>query len=127
MEKNLKNFCVDLEIAKELKENGFPQKSYFRYQINTSGEVEIETIEFSIHDNVTEIYSAPTSDEILSELPNVINEFWLVIAPVGEGCIVGYWENGCDNGKGLEHYFDEKLSNALSNIWLDLKKEGYIK
>ena len=174
----MKQYCVDLEIAKELKENGFPQDSYFRH-VNSSYSTGFEgesiywlcdnkwdLYDFSpdseYHDTGKEtkeeglipdfvhcktpnayknykeiasgcinkilVYSAPTTDEILKELPHEINGFWLVITPVGKGHEVGYWEHSnCDDEKRFKHYFDEKLSNALSNLWSYLKKEGYIK
>lgn len=37
----MKEHLVDLEIAKELKINGFPQKSYFQYEMDNLGKIDI--------------------------------------------------------------------------------------
>ena len=83
----MKQYCVDLEIAKELKINGFTQNTEFYYSRN-NGQEDIKgnpTYDFSsIHGGkgtFDTIYdprlryehcSALTTDEILKELPNVI-------------------------------------------------------
>ncbi len=133
----MKEYCVDLEIAKELKENGFAQETYFRYQIDMFGEVEIETIEFSVHDHVTEIYNTPISEEILKELPKEIKDpdfkyfYHLKIEKSSiydEMYFVSYGITSPDRF-WMETYRtdDKKPSNALAKMWLLLKKEGYIK
>lgn len=123
----MKEYIVDLKIAKKLKGKGFPQTTYFRYEIDNLGNVEIETIEFSVHENTVEIYSAPLSDEFSKELPHEINGFHLLIAPVTNGYEIGYWEYSNEDEKRFEHFFDKKQSNALAKLWFYLKKEGYIK
>ena len=129
----MKDFCVDLEIAKELKKEGFPQESenWWLENIN-SGKIEFNITQYPTG---SKTYYAPTSDEILKELPHKLNGSWLRITPVGKGYEVGYWEhewnkeesqNDVETRKIYEHYLDKKLSNALSNLWLYLKKEGLL-
>lgn len=139
----MKEHCVDLEIAKELKENGFPQESFFSYRkyeenIYLKYPCGIDTS--SLH-----VCFAPTSDEILKELPTYLakdnldeadSEYFLNISK-------DYYSNKNKNdfyevsydsvdGKGFNYpdnicIEDDKLSNALATFWLYLKKEGYIK
>ncbi len=180
----MKEFCVDLEIAKELKENGFPQKSVYNHvnsSYNTGMEGESiywlcdnkwDLYDFSpdseYHDTGKEtkeeglipdfvhcktpnayknykeiasgcinkilVYSSPTSDEIIKELPsNFIYEgdhFWLTIIKDNENNYQVYYEKTIEDGfksKMLFRIIDKKLSNCLSLTWLYLKKEGYIK
>ncbi len=139
----MKQYCVDLEIAKELKINGFPQKInrfcwVHGWTESLVGKEEHYSIGYNIKSDVYEIerFFAPISDELLKELPHEVNGSWLLITPVGKGYEVGYWEgewnkeateNDPLTRKIYEHYLDKKLSNALSNLWLYLKKEGYIK
>ena len=114
----MKEYCVDLEIAKELKENGFPQsKTSSLYYINDKeGKYYTnypDTIERKLKFYIDKIIHLPTSDEILKELPT------------------GTRIKKIDNGYFVKTYpydfiFKEKLSNALAKMWLYLKKEGYI-
>ncbi len=119
----MKKYCVDLEIAKELKENGFKSKTYFRYQIDTLGEVEIETNEFAVHDHVADIFNAPASEEIIKELPKEIdnNTFQIHFFKSKKLWSVGYF----DYYEPWIYLEDKKLSNCLALVWLYLKKEGY--
>lgn len=101
----MKNYCVDLEIAKELKDNGFPQNSYFWWNKTRCS------------------ITAPTSDEILKELPKEIKtkrDCYRI--DIGYDIVKKVWYCGI-----CEFFEDKKLSNALAKMWLYLKKEGYIK
>ena len=81
--------------------------------------------------------SAPTSDEILKELPQEIRDAYELSIDRSEGLYyVYYWRwSPYDSEKesfgagefGRQEIKDKKLSNALAKIWLYLKKEGYIK
>lgn len=125
----MKNYCVDLEIAKLLTENNFPQNTFLRYQIDTLGEVELETTEFAVHDHVIEVYPAPTSDELLKELPKVKDYgvgslLWLTITHNTRSFVVTY---SASDGNQVDNIAsDEKLANALAKIYLELKKENWV-
>ena len=110
----MKEYCVDLELAKELKENGFPQKSTFYWWINTQGKPH-----FSYGTKYD--YSAPTSDEILKELPDGIR----IVKQIGKNS--GIFTVACPIGNQTKYFDNKKLSNCLALLWLYLKKEGYIK
>lgn len=71
----MKEFCVDLEITKELKENGYSKPCKYFYikdpdtlKVLTELHTENECLNFKWIKNGR--YYAPTSDEILKELKN---------------------------------------------------------
>lgn len=125
----MKEFCVDLEIARELKENGFPQNNDYYWYKNNDWFISRPNYDDAFEDKMR-YYSAPTSDEILKELPNTIEwigeytiiDYDLVIEKTKNGYEVSYSESN-----SLHIEFSEKSSNALAKMWLYLKKEGYIK
>lgn len=121
----MKDYVVDLEIARELKENGFSQNSIYRYEIDIKEDASLCQNFIPINDHVNYVYSAPCSDEILKELPKRISYHQNL-------CIIKdeqtYW---CAyEGATLEDEVgasSKKLSNALAKLYIRLKKEGYIK
>ncbi len=134
----MKEYCVDLKIAKELKENGYNQISEFYHRIQKDNIGEFTDFsnanEKSDHMIFIDAYSAPTSDEILKELPsNFIydgNHYWLTIIKDNENNYQAYYEKTIEDGfksKMLFRIINKKSSNCLSLTWLYLKKEGYIK
>ena len=181
----MKEYCVDLEIAKELKKNGFPQNSIYNH-INSSYNTGMEgesiywlcdnkwsVLDFApnseYHDTgkVTKedglipdfcnfrdyrstdqyknyrkhaiqkieqllVYSAPITDEILKELPSDINGYVLEIIRYENETIEADYIRYLQHEEGKEyliksHKLFYKLSDCLGELWIDLKKEGYIK
>jgi len=154
----MKEYCVDLEIAKELKKNGFPQKSNYSYVLDYDNEwyfgcnkesinlIHKEYLSLVDHfddynkQHIEELYSAPTSDEILKELPltienegkyhflTIFRDFYTPKEPKQFYCIAyNDQDNRCLNAPDNLDIEDDKLSNALAKMYLYLKKEGYIK
>ena len=118
----LENYAVDLEIAKELKNKGFPQtSSCWWVEANFYG----GGFYYFLHQNPGpkkgNHYSAPISDEILKELPDNLNGNGLILEPCAKGrlCCVSYIHT-------QTFFKDEKLSNALAKLWIELKTRGYI-
>ena len=121
----MKEYCVDLEIAKELKENGFPQKTEYywnlyqgKFQLLNPSYAEDEWMFKEVD------YSAPTTDEILKELPAKLNKKELQLIKGSKDSFMVIYEYGTEN---LPGQLDKKPCNALAKMWLYLKKEGYIK
>lgn len=127
----MKEYCVDLEIAKELQEKGFPQNSnysYGKYLKRDGYGFDLSTVWESVIEPF--MYSAPISDEILKELPKEYKKYGFAIHLITHTykSELDYYSAGYYDYH--EPYFigsDKKLSNALAKIWLSLKKEGYIK
>ena len=123
----MKEFCVDLEIAKELEKEGFIQNTHFYHRIQKDGIGEFtdfcDTKSNSPFMKFKALYSAPTSDELLKELPECI---------LGKNTSYHHyiWKEAIayrDDNIELICFYDKKLTNALAKMWLYLKKEGYIK
>jgi len=129
----MREYVVDKEIAKELKENGFPQNTnYFHAKWSTacvkSGQWDLFTAPLDnkcIQTNTD--YSAPISYEILKEL----KKFRVMI--ISNFNDSGKYQISCDKGNLQEpnsislRIYDKKTSNALAKLWINLKKEGHIK
>lgn len=127
----MKEYCVDLEIAKELKENGFPQKGFFWWHCYKSSDFcrYQNSLQYRQNEQIPEDsglaidYFAPTSDEILKELPDL-----LVLKYITLQLEITKQENKYSVSYEDDPLFvDKKLSNSLAKMWLVLKKEGYIK
>lgn len=141
----MKEFCVDLEIAKELKKEGFSQKgNFFYHNINNKYQI-LSKEDFQMINPIIigGEYNAPTSDEILKELPKFVEseeyELNIIQRNIEKGTFE-FEENGNNKNKfeifygvfGGEvmktpEFENKKLSNAVAKMWLYLKKEGYIK
>ena len=133
----MKEFCVDLEIAKELKENGFSQGENFYWIIEQNKPflwlcdyyIEMDG-EFGLFGewNKLETYYAPTSDEILKELPNFITiENYVCILHINRALGGTFYVYYGGVTKISPVFKDKKLSNILSELWIWGRKEGYIK
>ena len=132
----MKEYCVDLKIAKELKENGFSQTTKYYHRIQRDGIGEFtdfsDTNLKSDFMTIVNIYSAPCSDEILKELPNEINGYVLEIIRYEDGTIEADYIRNLQYEDDKEYLINSKKlfyksSDSLADLWLDLKKEGYIK
>ncbi len=129
---------VSLETAKMLKENGFRQDTNFYYtvfpdgkfvvmdkvrsmaeKINIETAKECHTNEFErIYGEETRIYSAPTADDLLEELPSRLHPLgnFLSIIKQPNEYVVCY-------GNGEAKFIrNDSLFEALAQMWLYLKK-----
>lgn len=121
----MKDYVVDLKIAKELKENGFPQNNAYRYEIDIK-EVACLCQDFvPINDHVNYVVSAPCSDELLKELPKRIANYYqnLCIVKGNQTYWCGYEDETLERELAASA---KKLSNALAKLFIRLKKEGYL-
>ena len=137
----MKEYCVDLEIAKELKINGFVQKAIWYWIFDNYNQTN-----FIQHECLDEedslLCSSPTTDELLKELPNFIIEnntvYYLNIFRDTYTCVYGeytecfyYVSYATHDGKSLNAPNNiciekDRLPNCLATLWIYLKKEGYI-
>lgn len=130
----LEQIVVTLELAKKLKETGYPQESLFYYEFDldeTEIGGDIATLRFRedcIWLNTDDSYSAPTATELLNELPEVIvvknkvHSFWC-------NKIDGLYRCGYDENCYEEYGFqedDKSMANAMAKLYLELKKEGLL-
>ena len=128
----MKEYCVDLEIAKELKKNGFPQDTYFYHEaarsINEEEYIKIIDKNYNKLGGAYFYYSAPTTAELLKGLPNFITiENYVCILSINRALGGMFYVLYRGNKKISNCFKDKKLSKALARLWIYLKKEGYIK
>lgn len=131
---------VSLELAKQLKEAGYPQNYSEFYWLTRFQEKE------SILQNKSAIamgiyydqsISAPTADEILEQLPFRLDhsrEHYLIIGKQYMGhYAIGYCYkkrsshmNIMINQKGNIIFVDPELPNVLAKMWLHLKENNLL-
>lgn len=143
---------VSIETAKLLKENGFRQDSEItwvnRCERNTGGysmmgrEESItswENVDWHTTSHRDELYqkeyfSAPTTDELLEELPEIIT---LKVKGFGSsvletkcvlvmGKVIGKWKISYRNQIAHVREENESLPESLAQMWLHLKKENLL-
>lgn len=130
----LKDICVDLEIAKELKEKGFNQPAFFCYYAGDKKLLGLCTPHTKIMDSDVRTY---TAEELLKELPvRITIKKRLYLLSIVKGTDDNYYisYNVIPNGNSLkcdkitkELFFDEKLCNALGKMYKYLKDNKLIK
>lgn len=137
---------VSIETAKLLKENGFRQDTDYAYNdvelLEVRGNPYCEYFDryycswYKIK-NGLQCYSAPTTDELLEELPYLIKFF---DGDIGATLSINLDENPttsnrqwfCYYAKHFNHVsichceLNELLPEALALMWLHLRKEGLI-
>ena len=124
---NLQEQVVSLELAKQLKEAGYPQEGLFwwGYFLFTDGSKQLEVIpESRFNENDIEGFSpekicvAPTCAELFDKFPSSCNirlDKWVVYR---------VWHKK-DNE--YAHFTESKnIADALGKAWLKLKQEGLL-
>lgn len=123
----LENHVVSLELAKELKENGYPQDDSLFYWWFNGKEwfVAIKTDSWSqLHNMPSPLkldrmlpkgtaFPAPSNTELLKKLP---------VFTRGEKTGNDWYQ--CSHGQ--IHFSNENEANARAKMWLYLKKEGLL-
>lgn len=118
----LSDICVGLELAKQLRDAGYPQESLFYWEIHESLE---EKGDFSGARLVTHIYpksvayamntyAAPTASELGEQI---------------KGHVLPYWNHGTGwqikQLKGEYHRCNSE-ADARAKLWLTLKHQGLL-
>jgi len=118
------DMCVDFDIAKELKKNGYPQEGNFAFFNMRQPDGEIILCHYGSKKYV--VAFAPCSDELVKQLPSYfdiethtpIKGLILSITKGDKDFMINYGSHFIINA--------DKLANGLAKIWICLKKEGYI-
>ena len=135
----LKDICCDFEWSKKLKEKGFPQNNYACVHINNDMWCpRNHLLNHSLKEKIWDYWiSAPTSEELLRELPKKLKGYDRYLR-------IGYVSNiedkelnipyvsytNVEKKKTNECYFDidnKKLCNALARCWIYLKDSNLLK
>lgn len=122
---------VSLELAKSLKEKGYPQdkgffwardgalqkeKDWFLTRIDGKGVTKADWVDY---------VASPTADEILEELPERIKGH----KTIGMGKSMGEWLIGYQKiGNELQaiRFGDESIANAAAKLWFYLKENDLL-
>lgn len=132
---------VSLELARQLKEAGYPQEEQLFYWTNSFNHtqyglthaVAIGSDGFNCYPEwelsdvmVTEGFASPTADEILDQLPEIINGYKAIeIGKYADKYVIRY--QLIDNSLLGIRFDDEFLVDAAAQCWLYLKKENLLK
>lgn len=138
---------VSLELAKTLKEQGFPQEKeeFYFYENNVLGKdkglrhrSQIPVIRKDnrlVDSGVIKFFAAPSADEMLETLPLVLdNHCYLKIFRQTHGKdTVNYWHiaynedrHTCGKPSQMAWQFEESLADVAAKMWLLLKKDGLL-
>lgn len=120
---------VSIETAKLLKEAGFPQRTgmvWRKYQGWICEPIENDYAEKGWYSVEIEEKAAPTTDELLEELPYD----QITIAHNRDGFYVGCYKTGkidpCDSGEFMIGFRNILLSEALARMFLHLKQQNLL-
>jgi hypothetical protein len=122
----LEDICVSLDLAKQLKEAGYPQRTIFCWaEVGHKDKSGNNVWEYELMVNVfqadNEFIAAPTTSEIGEklkelkgeELPKYYNGDWFFFVLTGKFA-------------GAEEITSDTEANARAKMWLYLKKEGLL-
>ena len=131
MKKQLQDICVSLELAKELKEVGYPQESLFYWEQCVDVELACykvahitRGVDLGEDDEI--ICSAPTVTELLDELPRS-RDTYEVVKPRQADHESSEWRCFYKDELRLDRtQTDTKLVNALAKMYIYLKKNGLV-
>lgn len=151
---SMEQYVVSRELAKKLKEAGYPQSTewFIRLQkpigltkIYWHGDMDYDNERFSGSKpeqvrfrEENEFFAAPMTDELLEQLPNVIEEgktvyYLLIQNPFTADRRAHYHTVGTKGGRLHASLNDSAIGvaktqpEALAQLWLWLKDHGYIK
>lgn len=123
---------TSLETSKLLKGAAFRQDTYWQWSCNIKCENNVLNAGRFIHENFINI-AAPTTDELLEELPIRIKFF---DGDIGASLSITLHDDGIKYfvyyAKNISHVaichseLSESLPEALAQMWLWLKKEGLL-
>lgn len=121
---------VSLETAEKLKAAGWVKKTQFCYGMHEENARLIYLYYcLNVHTDIQKLYEAPTTDEIMADLPKSITlksqKCELAMFKKNNSYEIGYFM-----GEFYQYaiaYEDKQLCEALAELWLWAKSSGYIK
>lgn len=127
----IEKYVVSLELARKLKDAGFPQETEFYWIETTQGwRVIRNPPEFIKEKMVPDIIAAPLASEIGERLPWVItvdNFQWvLVLMKRADGTWGILYERSTDGTSLGGSWFIDNDANAKAKMWLWLKENSYL-
>lgn len=132
---------VSLDLAKQLKEAGYPQESEFCWYShrhpNINGGKFYDTLEWGHayegdYDTYNLLAAAPLANELLEQLPYYIEQgtgYYLNCTKAGEGMYICFYRADNDEHTpvmNMKSFGGGSLPDALAEMWLYLKKENLL-
>lgn len=119
----LENQVVSLELAKQLKEAGYPQEGLWYWTGDITNEIELRnSIHWSSGQRFKKVYTAPTVAELLGKIPFDNARLEKIVTAYGGKEV--YRAKHIIDYKGNSHNEDENNpADAMAKMWLYLKKE----
>ena len=127
----LENQVTSLELAKQLKEAGYPQEGLFYWwkKAGLTPKVDFHAyVKFSNYVDLKDIFVvAPTVAELGEALPDFVAEdFGLEMIKIGKSWVINYtWEYVNESG-AIGGESSENLAECFALMWLKLKEEGLL-
>ena len=129
------NFTTSLEMSKKLKEAGFNRESLFAYtksiRRGNGFFLKQHIPQHNLHNlGKTEIVcNAYLTDELLEEMPSMIRKSdkilrLTILKTNSEGMNVLYYD--IEKNRGIKSCLNLNHPDALAEMWLWLKKKGFI-
>lgn len=126
---------VSLEMAKKLKEAGFGQDTEYKWLDYAGKGPHLNPFTKIGHtDNFEKLYevicAAPTTDELLAELPETIHGapvYQLAIEPINKIFWCGYQNHRSDGVEYKREAVANTLPEALAKMWLWLKSQNLLR
>lgn len=132
---NLQNHVVSLDLAKQLKEAGYPQEGTLFYWAKNPVTQKYDVIYYENRnqlkadfvDDRYDLTAAPLASELGEQLPRVLEidgeKRWLTVSvhddPINLWCVF------YNNASGIKFY-EATEADARAKMWLYLKEEGLL-
>jgi len=126
---NIENHVTSLELSKELRKVGFPQKSQWIWDEHYEEPTVFHSNEVLMYQrHMKSVYAAPLATELLEVLPNKVwikkrqYDVRIHILSLGDYLIVCHH----NDFKNYTEAYDKTLPDALAKMYIYLKKEKLI-
>lgn len=136
---NIEQQVTSLELAKQLKEAGYPQDECLFYWVDSSnwwGANELPRLfmkGYVFNSTTFEVgkdcgIASPTVAELIQQLQNYETRYSLDFPNPFfiKGQHIHYGEFRLTNINSVTDIYDKKLSNCLAKMWLDLRGKGIL-
>ncbi len=126
-------YTVSLEVAKELKEQGWTKKCQFWWKSGgVLGGARKELVEmarvpsYGAANTAYSFCEAPMAEEIIEELPIHLFDTKLWIYQTGDPVYAVRWKDTLEDDWRDKQICNKNLSDALGLMWIYLKKQKLI-
>jgi hypothetical protein len=127
--KTLQDICVSLDMAKKLKETGYPQEESLFHWLAKGEHVLIKYFEYLViqKEYANMLFAAPTTDELLERLPHCVSfDFYFEFLKRQPYYMVSYISARQQKNLHSEQSSIKDPTNCLAQMWLWLKENNLL-